>query len=272
MDRRLWPLLGATFVAGALAGIVLATTRAILADKSVGSRAGTPEQLGTRILGRVAHGFIASRRTPSNGGFLFYDQPLPYAESLCRTNAYFVPEHVVTGKLDRPQDRWEDKLRIETRYGVWRPVGRGEGNSREKACAAFRDFDNMFTAEGDPPEPERAVFLLDALVTAARGSGPLPFPVTCRRYSKGEPHGRPCDGRNLLRDLSVRGLRHARMVSFSYGREFGDSVDALSLPTPPAAEQAGSMQLMVASRQHWGRDSVSEGEVKSVSVRIEAGR
>jgi hypothetical protein len=31
------------------------------------------------------------------------------------------------------------------------------------------------------------------------------------------------------------------------------------------------MQLVVASRQHWGRDGISEGEVKSVAVRIDVG-
>lgn len=225
--------------------------------------------IGVSLLRRVAEGFVASRA--SAGGDVFYDRPLPYGHWLCRTNAYFVPRKVVTGRLEQPQDRWEDPLVIRVRYGVWRrPLGRDFSDAREKACAKFRDFENTFTTEGgEHDDPERAAFMADAVATAARAPGPLAFPVACRRFDEYGPREEACDGRSILRGVSARRLRHARGVSFKHGETFGESVDELTLSAPPPPQGEAWLVLVVAARQHWGRDSASEGEVRSVEVRVE---
>lgn len=268
MEKRLRLLAPALlFLAGSAAGLGAALW--IGTPGAARVRRDGPGTLGERLLGRVAQGFVAGR--PSGGGYVFYDQPLPYGHWLCRTNAYFVPRKVVTGRWERPQDRWEDPLKIAVRYGAWRrPRGRDFSDAGEKACAKFRDFGNTFTTEGrEHDDPERAAFMVDAAATAARAPGALAFPVTCRAFDKMGPREQPCDGRSILRGLSVRGLGHAKNLSFTSDAEFGDSVDELTLAAPGEAGTGSWLVLVVASRQHWGRDSVSEGEVKSVEVRVE---
>jgi hypothetical protein len=188
--------------------------------------------------------------------------------SLCRTNAYAVAEKVVTRKLAHPQDRWEDALKVGVQYGAWRhSVRRDVTEAPEKACAKFRDFDNMFTAEGGVPEPERATFLIDALATAAQAPAELPFPVTCRTVGKEAPNGQPCNGRQVLGSINVHQLRRSKVLSFTYSPRSGESMDELSL----SAAYRGTptwIKLVIASRQHWGRDSIAEGEVRSAAVEV----
>ena len=274
---RNWPWL---YVAGALLtglglGVALELARARaagspsdLSDTELGAMA--PGELGSRLMARIGRKFVAS--TGWHGGVTFYDQPKPYGSWSCRVNAYSVPKKVATGRLEQRQDWWADDLDVERRYGVWRRPSAPDtpDAARHKACAAFRDFGNTFTSHGvEAAEPERAAFLLEAVIMAARASGKPTFALTCRRRGMHDVEGPPCDGRAIVRGLSLQRLRRSETLSFVHGQEFGASRDALSLEVDAPAGKPVLLTLTIASEQRWGRHSISEGEVKSVEVEIE---
>lgn len=220
-------------------------------------------------MARVGQRFIAAERSPS--GVAFYDQPKPYGHWLCRVNAYWVPQKIVTGQEVRGQDWWEDDLSVALRYGIWRRPSAPKASeaARHNACRDFRNFKNTFIAEpAGVPNAERAVFLLEKLIMAAEGAGDPPFPVTCRRWSKHDATSQPCDGRVVLAGLRLEELGYARELSSTHGEEFGSSRDELRVASAGAADTA--VTLTIDSRQHWGRHSVGEGEVRSVAVSVDA--
>ncbi len=229
-----------------------------------------PGELGARLMARIGRRFVASNAWP--GGVTFYDQPKPFGSWTCRVNAYSVPNNVVTGRLERPEDRWADDLEVETRYAVWRRPSAPDppDAARHKACAAFRDFGSSFSADGpETADPERASFLLEAVIVAARRGGKPAFPLSCRRGGKHDAESRPCDGRAILSSLSLRRLRRSETLSFAYNPESGASRDRLSLAGAPPPGRPEPVTLTIASDQRWGRHSISQGEVKAVEVDVE---
>lgn len=217
-------------------------------------------------MGRVGQRLVAAEQRPE--GVRFYDQPKPYGHWLCRVNVYWVPQKIVTGEEVRGQDWWADDLSVQRRYGIWRrpSAGGSSDEARHKACVGFKAFDTTFEAAGDPPEPERAVFLLERLIMAARAGGPLPFPVMCRRWAKHGETPQRCDGMAILRGVSLRDLGYAKVISFDHGKKFGSSRDELRI----GSRAHEDVTLTVDSRQHWGRHSIAEGEVRSVAVVVDA--
>ncbi|HEX6374109.1 MAG TPA: hypothetical protein VFZ91_00140 [Allosphingosinicella sp.] len=269
MRKRPWLYVAGALVLGVGLGICveIVRTRAAagpLDGAETDLRAMPPAELGARLMARVGRGFVAS--TTEEDAVTFYDRPKPYGAWLCRANTYSFPRKVVTGRLQRPQERWEDDLAVERRYGIWRRPSAADGD-RDRACAAFRDFGNMFVSEGvDGADPERAPYLLETVIAAARASGRLPFPLTCHRYGRHDAEGGACDGRAILRGLSLERLRRSKTLAFAHGENFGTSRDQLSLAAGPPHS---GLVVTIVSEQHWGRHSIAEGEVRSVHVAVE---
>ena len=225
-------------------------------------------QLGAQILGKVGGLSVAHRRV--NGqGVVFYDQPKPYGDWLCRVNRYFVPEKTLTGKTELPQDWWADDLAIEREYGIWRrpTLGRASDSARHKACQPYRDFDHLFSAS-ESADPERAAFLLDSILTNLR-SDELRIPITCDRFTKDGTKA-SCDGAEILRSVSLDDLRRIETMA---EREIDHGMlrtDRLGLEGGAHLKSMHSvLELVVESEQRFGKDSASEGELRSVRVVVE---
>jgi hypothetical protein len=264
-------LMAAVFVAGAGTGMLLqqitwgirpGSTRS--ADTQVPNQ--PTQELGAELMGQVGRHFIADSRGPEGivSGIYFFDTPKPYGLWLCRVNAYRVARKVITGKLERPQDWWEDELALQRRYGTWRRPTPPEAPAgmRKRACAGFRDFDNTFGAD-EGAEPERAAYLLDTILGDARAPSPFRYPISCTTLRMHSELEAKCDSKSVLRRLSLRRLRHAKTLSFTHEPRLGISRDELSVASSAAST---SVRLIVDSEQHWGRHSISEGEVKAVQV------
>ena len=220
-----------------------------------------------QILAKVAKDFVAERRKPG-GGITFFDQPKPYGNWLCRTNAYFVPEKVITGKLVQKQDWWADNLGVTTLYGVWRKpsLGLASDAERHKACAGFGDFDHLFGVR-DSADPERGAFLLDRILTLLR-LGDLHVPLSCAHIDR---NGRPsnCDASAILKTVTLRSLSGIEAVSEEKIDGGMRRTDRLTLAGDQDSEPAHSLvDLLVVSDQHFGKQSASEGDLRSVAVSL----
>ena len=246
----------------------------IIVDAPQGS-IGTPDgglpnlptrDLGEELMGRIGGQFIADTRGGRRlaSGIYFFDTPKPYSLWLCRVNAYRIAPKVITGKLELSQDWWEDPLTLQRRYGIWRRPTAPEApdGMRERACAAFRDFDNTFGAD-EEAEPERAAYLLDTILTDAQAQSAFRYPISCTTLRLHSEVGAKCDSKSVLRRLSLRRLRHAKTLSFTHEPRRGISRDVLGVASSAAST---SVRLIVDSEQHWGRHGISEGEVKAVEV------
>ena len=271
MDRR------TVFVAiiAVLAGIVAGAVSSLAWQTRSGSVPSNPDtesassaQLGAQVLGKVSSHFVAHRRD-QNVGVAFYDQPKPYGDWLCRVNRYFVPEKTLTGKIVQPQDWWADDLAVEMEYGVWRKPGLGRANDaeRHKACHAYRDFDHLFTA-AKSGDPERAAFLLDRILTDFRANK-LTVPISCEHIN-GDGTKALCDENKILRSMTLNDLRSIESVSESEVNNGMRRVDRLGLAgAPPSASHYTLLELLVESEQRYGKQSASEGELRSIRLVIE---
>lgn len=270
-------LIPVAFVAGIAGGLAFAHLRGPAAPGASqgvdGLRRLPTAELGAELMGRVGRTLVADNRGNSElrSGIVFFDTPKPHDSWLCRVNAYAIPPKVIAGKARRPQEWWEDDLTLVRRYAIWRRPTAPEPpeGARDRACAAWRDFANTFSAAEDG-DPGRAAYLLDVILTDARAAPAFRYPASCtihRDHSKLEP--RPCDAKSVLRRLSLRQLRYAKTLSFAYRPDRGVSRDELTVVgESPSEGKAAQVVLTVDSEQHWGRQSIIAGDVKAVEVAV----
>jgi hypothetical protein len=246
--------------AAAFLGVVFGIAVAFLGFRTLGG----PDER-TQVLAKVARDFVAQHRIPGRG-ITFFDQPKPYGDWLCRVNSFYVPEKVLTGKLVLQKDWWDDDLSETRLFGIWRRPTQGPGTdaARHKACAAFRDFDHAFTVQGSG-DPDRGVFLLDNVISQLH-SGKLTIPLSC---TDTDQRGRPatCDAERVLRPDALHELRQVEAVSEQEIDHGMRRTDRLTLSAAP--DSLTFVVLTVVSEQRFGKQSASEGDVKSVKVEIE---
>lgn len=248
------------FAGTAIVGVAVGLAIALFVVRPSGD-----SDLAAQTLAKVAKGFVAQRRVPG-AGITFFDQPKPYGHWLCRVNAFYVPEKVLTGKLVQKQDWWADDLSEERRFGIWRRPAQGAAGDAERhnACARFRDFDHTFTVR-DSGDPERGVFLLDSIITQVR-SGNVRLPLSCTIIDQ---HGHPatCEAGRALRSVRLQSLRQVEAVSEEEIDHGLKHVDRLTLEAEP--DSLTFVLLTVTSEQRFGKQSASEGDLKSVDVVVE---
>jgi hypothetical protein len=248
-----------------LAGIGVLGAAVGLAIAFLLLRPDSSPNLGATTLAKVSKDFVAHRRT-AGAGITFFDHPKPYGEWLCRVNAYYVPEKVLKGKLALEQDWWADNLSVSTLYGVWRrpSLGSASDAARHKACAEFRDFDHLFGRK-DTADPERGAFLLDRIISLL-ASDKLDIPLSCSAPGA-QGHPSKCDARTLLKSVNLQALRGVEAISEQEIDHGMRRTDELSLE-PSKGVTGELLELRVVSDQHFGKQSASEGDVRSVEVII----
>lgn len=221
-------------------------------------------ELGMALLARVGARLVADDRVgAAEQGLRFFDTPKPYGEWLCRVNAYSVPAKIVTGKLAYPQDFWADDLSVKRLYGIWRrPTVAPRSRSRDKACAAYRDFGHLFVEEG-VLAASRGAYLLDVLLTDA-AAGRLPFPATCASLDDGG-QTRPCDARAVLRGRSLKDLGRVEQLD---EKEFEHEIRWSDRLTLRGDSRDVLIDIEVVSDQHFGRQSADEADVRSIAVAV----
>lgn len=220
-SRMLLP--AATLVIGVALGLFLSSDRPpsaqpLLAlgdsgvDHGVKLVDGPAAKLGADLMSRVGRRFVASYSDGNIAhGVTFYDMPKPFDRALCRVNTYRIPPKVVAGAWPKDGEAfWDDDVEVGIAYTAWTSPSHPDGNEQraKAACAAFRDFGNTFISD-DKLYPERGPALLDILLKIARSGERAPFAIDCIYIDSPDPRakGRPCDGRAILRQWSLKQLR-----------------------------------------------------------------
>jgi hypothetical protein len=255
-------------VIAALFGALVGGTMALAWQGGVLRPEHRPAPLAAQALTKASAYFVAQRRIPGSG-VTFYDQPKPYGDWLCRVKAIYVPEKVLTGKLTLPQDRWEDDVDASELYGVWREphVGPAKGDVRVTACAGFRDFDHTFIVKNSA-DPERGAFLLDSIIARLR-SGSLNVPVSCTGPGQ-RGQRESCDATILLKSITLQNLRQVDAVSEQRIEGGMRRTDLLWLPrNPKSPDEPSAIALKVVSDQTFGKQSASEGDLRSLDISVE---
>jgi hypothetical protein len=220
--------------------------------------------LGARALAKVSKDFVAYRRT--SDGITFFDHPKPYGAWLCRVNSYFVPQQVLTAKIVQQQDPWTDNLDVRRRFGVWRrpSLGPASDAAGQKACAEFRDFDHLFGVDGSA-DPERGPYILDRLLTLL-SSGKLNIPLSCLTVdARGQPSN--CNARTVLKSLSLKNLESVDVASEQQFDGGARHTDTLWMH-PDGRMRTYPLGVEIVSDQHFGKQSIAEGDIRSVKVII----
>lgn len=270
MDRRTILIAVVTMLAGiALGASAILVWQGRHHRTLVGTDAqrGSSAQLGATVLSKVSSHFVAHRRE-KGGGIVFYDQPKPYGDWLCRVNRYFVPEKTLTGKMALEQDWWADDLEVAREYGVWRrpTLGHLSDAERDRACHAYRNFDHLYTASNSG-DPERAAYLMDRILTDLHANK-LKVPVSCEHvFGNGEIAR--CDGMTILRSMTLNDLSNIEPVS-EHGLSNGmRRVDRLLLASELSGQHPTLRQLLVESEQRYGEQSAIEPELVSIRFVLE---
>lgn len=233
---------------------------------------GSSAELGARLLERVGRDLIADNRAKRAGDepMLLYAVPKPNGETLCRVDVYTVAPKIIRGPVSE-RDRWADDLKIETKYGLWKRPS-AIGGDRDKACAAFRDFEHLIS-EGSILSAERGAFVMDALLEQAK-AGKFRFKVSCI-IGPASPNEGPvvCDPLKALRVLSLRDLYRTEMKSelekeHSYVRQDELWVASERVTEALKITKGVLVAIRVEDEQHFGKQSISEADILSVAVEI----
>ena len=231
---------------------------------------GSSAELGARLLERVGRDLIADNRAKRAGDepMLLYAVPKPNGETLCRVDVYTVAPKIIRGAVSE-RERWADDLKIETKYGLWKRPS-AIGGDRDKACAAFRDFEHLIS-EGSVSSAERGVFVMDALLEQAK-AGKFRFKVSCI-IGPTSPDGMRCDPLKVLRALSLRDLYQTEMKSELRKEKSFVRQDELWVASGKATEALKItkdvvMVIRVEDEQHLGKRSTDEADILSVAVEI----
>lgn len=161
-------------------------------------------ELGAKLLQRVGRNLIADdRRMRGDGPITFYAVPKAYGDVLCRVDVYSVAPKIIQGRAS-DRELWEDDLKIETRYGLWKRPS-ADGGDRDKACAAYRDFDHLIGTDNGL-SVERAAFVMDMILTEAKANK-IPFEASCVKLTL-DFGGRQeaCDPQAVLRLVSLKDI------------------------------------------------------------------
>lgn len=231
---------------------------------------GSSAELGARLLQRVGRDLIADNRATRSEDepMLLYAVPKPYGEALCRIDVYSVAPKIIRGAVSE-RERWADDLKIETKYGLWKRPS-AIGGDRDKACAAFRDFEHLIS-EGSVSSAERGVFVMDALLKQAK-AGKFRFKVSCI-IGPTSPEGRVCDPLKVLRALSLQDLYQTEMKSELRKEKSFVRQDELWVASGGATEALKItkdvvMAIRVEDEQHLGKRRIDEADILSVAIEI----
>lgn len=269
---------GAAIVAVGILGFAAGfLTRPLASGKSEAELARlSTGDLASRLLDRAGRNFVADSRAqlPVEFGVSFYAQPKSLDHWLCRVVVVWVPAKIVRGKMLHPQqERWEDDITVRTLYGIWvRPTQaklKAPDAERSRACANYRDFDNLIT-ENTPGHAVRGTYLADVILEQVKAGKPG-FPITCIEARESTQAHKACDARAVLAPLTLRDLSEVGTESGPATGPAAEHFDRLTFWTRGERGPHGtSIDLTVRSRQRPGKFEGNEAEVLSVNVmRIE---
>jgi len=234
---------------------------------------GKSADLGAALLQRVGSHLIADDRIPSDPGdgpIAFYAVPKPYGEALCRVDVYTIAPKVFRGQVNENEE-WDDELKIERKYGLWKRP-RQKGGDRYRACTAFRDFRHLI-GEENPLSVERGTSVLEAIIENAR-TGKSAYKLSCTRAPREpDPTPIPCDPLAALRALSLDDLLRTEMKSetrsaSAFVREDELAVGGGGIARAMKINGPLLATITVKDAQHIGRQSVDEADVLSVAIEI----
>jgi hypothetical protein len=223
-------------------------------------------ELGARLMARIGANFVADTRSEprSRSALTFFDTPKPFGDWLCRVNAYSIDPKIVTGASTSEPGSWGDDLRFETLYVMWRrPTASVSASRRDQACAHWRDFQKLIRGE-DGIAVERGAYVLDKALTALR-NGRADFPIACKDIRTYHEE-KPCDGRAVLRSLSLRQLGEVKTGAEKDVEGGTQRADELSYMTirPDGVDEY--VDLEIINVQHFGKQSAFEGDVSSIRI------
>jgi hypothetical protein len=232
---------------------------------------GSSAELGAKLLQRVGRNLIADDRARGwqDGPIEFYGAPRPYGDTLCRVAVYTVAPKIIRGAI-LEKEKWDDDLKVETRYGLWKRPS-AAGGDRDKACAAFRDFRHLIT-EGSLLSVGRATYAMDTILDQAK-SGKAGFKMSCTimSLSLGKPVS--CDPLAILRALSLQDIYHAETTSEAKNDRssvFRDQVLVAGDKITKILKMKTFMTTInIEDEQHFGKQRVDEADVRSVEIVIE---
>jgi hypothetical protein len=232
---------------------------------------GSSAELGTKLLQRVGRNLVADDRARGwhDGPIEFYGAPKPYGDTLCRVAVYTVPPKIIRGATF-DSEKWDDDLKVETRYGLWKKPS-AAGGDRDKACAAFRDFRHLIT-EGNLLSVARVTYAMDMILDGAR-SGKVGFKLSCTIMSLrlGKPIS--CDPLAILRALSLKDIYRTEMKSETEDEHSAVRHDEVLVAGDKIAKILKMKTFMtminIEDEQHFGKQSINEAEVRSVEIVIE---
>ena len=234
--------------------------------------------LATHLMARIAPRFVATAR-PSEAmanGVVFYDQPRPYGEGLCRVRSYAFAPRVVEGRPGKEDHSPTENLTVTDLYALWAEPGTPDAHfgDRDRACAHFQDFDHLISGD-DGIVVERAVTVLARVIRAVEAGRPQ-FHVACLDRRADQPV--PCDGLTLLRAMKVRDVFQVMAIGSDYrwddlvpqeGAHGATYWDRLQLRAPTNGHGCGASEALtirLETRQTFGRHPISDGDPKSVML------
>lgn len=231
---------------------------------------GSSAELGAKLLQRVGRNLIADDRARGwyDGPIEFYAVPKPYGDTLCRVDVYTVAPKIIRGRI-LDKEEWDDDLKVETRYGLWKRPSAAGGN-RYQACAAFRDFRHLIT-DGNQLSVARATYAMDTILDRAK-SGKVDFKLSCTIMSLklGKPVS--CDPLAILRALSLQDIYRTEMKSETEDEHSSVRHDEVSIAGDKLMKIVKMKSFMtiinIEDEQHFGRQSVDEADVRSVEILV----
>lgn len=232
---------------------------------------GSSAELAAKLLQRVGRNLVADDRARGwhDGPIEFYGAPKPYGDTLCRVAVYTVAPKIIRGTI-LDNEKWDDDLKAETRYGLWKRPS-AAGGDRDKACAAFRDFRHLIT-EGSLLSVARATFAMDTILDQAK-SGKVGFKMSCTIMSLSLGKPASCDPLAILRALSLQDIYHTETTSEAKNDRSSVYHDQVLVAGDKITKILKMKTFMttinIEDEQHFGKQSVDEADVRSVEIVID---
>lgn len=231
---------------------------------------GSSAELAAKLLQRVGRNLVADDRARGwhDGPIEFYGAPKPYGDTLCRVAVYTVAPKIIRGTI-LDNEKWDDDLKAETRYGLWKRPS-AAGGDRDKACAAFRDFRHLIT-EGSLLSVARATFAMDTILDQAK-SGKVGFKMSCTMMSLSLGKPVSCDPLAILQALSLQDIYHTETTSEAKNDRSSIYHDQILVAgdkiTKILKMKTFTTMINIEDEQHFGRQSIDEADVRSVEIVI----
>jgi hypothetical protein len=225
--------------------------------------------LGRLMMARIAKSFVADSRSqyPSRLGITFFASPRPFGDFLCSVDVYNFNQRIVHGSaLDVPQ-YWDGGLDIATQFGLNSELDATRKNLSDFRCLGYKDFKHLIYGV-DGGVVERGVRLL-ALAKRQELDRSAAFKISCLD-GRPEPEKAPanCDGAALLRETNLKQIRRVYVDRENKDRTGADHVDIIDMiPTPGGClGGADTLMFVISSRETYGRQSSSAGDIREVYV------